>query len=399
MSDFEDIFLLDVDSVLLRPLGYREALRDTVNHFGLRMNQEQGAIVPTYEEIDVFEATGFTSEWESIPMCLAAFFHLASEWGPSIWRDTFTSTMILMARSRVRFPRPDYAKIAQAIVAEQDDNKPAAHKALDYFLAHTHRVQSESVLRELLDDPSNVLSPTTRTFQHYTLGSRAFAMTYGFGPDFAVESYLLERDEPLLDETRRALLIASRVRYAIYTARPSHPPESMDPSGYAPEAEMARALVGLDSAPLIGFGHVSWMAQHMGVYPNAYTKPSPVQALAAIGTAWTGKVEPSLWSARALAEDNDLTGPLASLLDAGPVRVTVFEDTPGGVLAVHHAGELLRAAGVAVTVRSVGVADAGVKRDALKPLTDIQVKDINAGLEWALDGRSEHIEHMHRNQV
>ncbi|MBN1286695.1 MAG: hypothetical protein JXB47_14950 [Anaerolineae bacterium] len=384
LHDFEEIFLLDIDSVLVRPLGYREALRDTVNHFGLRMNQEQGAITPTYEEIDVFEATGFTSEWDSIPMCLAAFFKLAGEWGPPVWRDTLTGTMVLMARTRVRFPRPDYAAVVRAIAAEPDGGKLPAQKALDYFLAHTRPAQSEAVLRELLGSPADIRTPTTRTFQHYTLGSRAFAMTYGFGPDFAVESYLLRRDEPLLSGEGRARLLDSGVRHAIYTARPSHPPESADSFGYAPEAEMARALVGLEASLLVGFGHVAWLAEHMNVTPNAYTKPSPVQALAAIGAAWTGAVEASLWSACALAEDGELGGPLATLLAAGPVRVTVFEDTPGGVRAVRRAGDLLRAAGVDVTVRAVGVSDSAVKRAALAPLTDMQVGEVNAGLVWAL---------------
>jgi hypothetical protein len=66
------------------------------------------------------------------------------------------------------------------------------------------------------------------------------------------------------------------------------------------------------------------------------------------------------------------------------LRVTVFEDTPGGVQAVVDAGEVLRGAGLDVTVRAVGIADAPVKRDALAFVAAHVADDVNAALHWAL---------------
>jgi hypothetical protein len=388
MSGRHEIFLLDVDSVLVRPRGYREALRATVNHFGLRMNQPDGALSPTDAEIDAFEAHGFGCEWDSIPVCLATFFQQANTWGLHVWRHSLTSTLVVLARSGYEFARPDYAASVKAIAAAQPDGgKLAGHKARDYFLSNTDAARSQAVLRELFDDTAAIGTPTTRTFQHFTLGSRRFRQTYGIDPDFEVEPYLQTHDIPLLDDVGRAALkdaVEQGVRYAIFTARPSLPPDGIIPTGYAPEAEMAQALVGLEKALLVGSGHMTWLSRQTDAHPHAYVKPSPVQALTAIGAAWTGaNMDEVLWSALDLAESRGLGGPLAALAGV-PLRVTVFEDTPGGVRAVVDAGEVLRGVGLDVTVRAVGIADARVKREALAPIAAHVADDVNAGLRWAL---------------
>lgn len=383
-----DIFLLDMDSVLVRPLGYRAALKATVDHFRARMGLPAGP--PTDAEIDVFEAHGFGSEWHSAPACVAALLAEAGAAHPDVWRATLDATLAAIARAALPVPRPDYAGVIRAIEAQPGQPGALAPlRALAYFTSRTPP-QARLALEALLAHTYDIRAPATRVFQHYTLGSARFSQVYGFGPDFDAESTLMTLDEALLSDAGRRLLRDSRVPHAVYTARPSLPPTPADAIGYAPEAEMGCALVGLDGAPVIGYGHVSWLARRHGAHPDAYTKPSPVQALAAVGAALaTGRegAAAALESARALVEGGKVAGPLAALGgDSEGVRISVFEDTPGGALAVRRAGEVLRAAGLPVTVRVVGVGATPVKRRSLEPVADILTADVNEALRLALTG-------------
>jgi hypothetical protein len=126
--------------------------------------------------------------------------------------------------------------------------------------------------------------------------------------------------------------------------------------GYSPEAEMARALVGLAPWPVVGRGKVRWLARRAGEDVEGLVKPSPVQALAAIGTAWSGQEAAALEAALLLHRDGALGPPLAAL---GRATVHVFEDSHGGLEAVARAVQALQAAGVPVAWQPYGVAPPG----------------------------------------
>ena len=71
-----------------------------------------------------------------------------------------------------------------------------------------------------------------------------------------------------------------------------------------PEAELARELIGFDyTVPLIAGGRVQWLALQHGKGAGDYIKPSPVQALAAIGAAFSNEELPALHAAAALVEN------------------------------------------------------------------------------------------------
>ncbi|MCZ7546324.1 MAG: hypothetical protein M5R40_23615 [Anaerolineae bacterium] len=326
----QEIFLLDVDSVLVRPLGYRAALRATVDHFRARMGLRSDP--PNDAEIDEFEAHGFGSEWHSVPVCVAGTLAQAAEARPDLWRGTLDETLAAVAEAAPDLPRPDYAALVHAIGADAVwSDMLAPRRALAYFAARTPP-HARPVLDALLARTYDVASPATRVFQHHTLGSARFPATYGIAPEFETESLLMAMDEPLLAPEARALLRAARLPYAVYTARPSLPPAGEDATGFAPEAEMACALVGLADAPVIGYGHVAWLAQQHGAHPDAYVKPSPVQALAAVAAALVNAASPvALHAALAVADAGALPEPFAALQSgAETVRISVFEDTPAG---------------------------------------------------------------------
>lgn len=360
------LFLFDVDGVLVEARGYLKALQDTVAHFSRRMGV--GTLPPTEEEVQVFEANGLTSEWDSGAMCVAELLleRLRREPSlplPSDWPDALS---VLLAHPYL-FPRPDYAALARRVgehlggqtslaqavravlwketlvIASLGPSRPAVAALLEALLGHTHDFYR---------------APVTRYFQHLVIGSQGVSKTYGVAPDFESPAYLRHHDRPLLTPAVRARLHAAvagkQVRAALYTARPSLPPAEMDEptTGYSPEAEMARSLVGLEAWPLIGTGKMRWLARQVGEKIERLVKPSPVQALAAIGAAWSGQEAAALEAALALHRDSKLSPPLA---DVGPATIHVFEDTTGGLEAVGRGVEALQAAGAAVAWRPYGI--------------------------------------------
>lgn len=385
------LLLFDVDGVLVHPVGYKVALRATVDRFAAQMGQPP--LGPDDSEIAIFEACGITNEWDSGAMCVSALLMAALEQRPDLRRDTLEATFAAIYAARLEIARPDFTRIAHE-VRHNNEPFPAAHY-LELLAARTNGGDL-TLLRTLLGNVYDVLgTPTTRIFQTHTLGSARFADTYGHPAPFESESYLTRYDGALLSEASRARLLDwlrdTGHGAAIFTARPSLPPADLaaTPSGvpnthqiagYAPEAELATELLGLAGrVPMIGQGRVGWLAVRHGRGAADYIKPSPVQGLAAIGAAASGTETDALNAAAALYEHGSLTGPLAALRGS-PVGVVVFEDSTGGIRATRQAVERLTQAGLDVTLRAVGVSPNPDKRAALAEVADQVVDDINAGL-------------------
>jgi hypothetical protein len=204
------------------------------------------------------------------------------------------------------------------------------------------------------------------------------------------QSFLLHYDQPLLraeiGHRLQARAAADSLHYVIYTARPSRPPAGInaadlpDPHRYPPEGDLAaEALAMLGSPPLIAAGRVTWLAAQRGQGVAAYIKPSPVQALAAIGAALSGDEVAALHAAATLIEDGELIAPLAALTD-GTTHIAVFEDSTGGIYATKGAVAALREASLTVTMEAVGVSPDATKRTSLARIADRLVNDINEGL-------------------
>ncbi|MBN1978465.1 MAG: hypothetical protein JW918_13795 [Anaerolineae bacterium] len=371
------LFLFDVDSVLVEANGYLKALQDTVAHFSRQMGV--GAHPPTEAEVRALEAHGLTSEWDSAPTCIAALLAERLRREPTVTLpNDWTEALATLAAHPFPLPHPDYTDLAQR-VGESLANQPgAAHAARAVLWEDVLAAPSLEPHRPALDALFDVLlgrthdfyrAPVTRHFQHLVIGSQGVRRTYGITPDFESAAYLQAHDRPLLAADVRARLQGSiadgGVRVALYTARPSLTPVDADVAtdGYSPEAEMARSLVKLDDYPLIGLGRVRWLAERAGERVEHLVKPSPVQALAAIGAAQSGQETGALEAALALHQDSELGPPLANL-DA--VTVHVFEDSPGGIDAVKHAIELLRAAGLDIAWQPHGITPAdGPKAEAM----------------------------------
>jgi len=149
---------------------------------------------------------------------------------------------------------------------------------------------------------------------------------------------------------------------------------------YSPEAELVLDQVGLRELPLVGLGQVCWLAGEMGCSPDEFVKPSPVQALAAIGAAVTRQVVPALRAAvRIFREEED------GYFSGFPaLNIHVFEDSAGSVMAVREAARLLSITGASTRVTAWGIAQNPAKRSALEKAGAVLVEDINIALAEVL---------------
>ncbi|GIK62864.1 MAG: hypothetical protein BroJett018_06580 [Chloroflexota bacterium] len=374
-----NILLFDVDGVLIYPEGYKVALRRTIGYFGSLMGHPP--IHFTDDEISIFEACGLTNEWDSAAFAVGLMLTQALAEHPNLQADTLEGTFANIRQSANPYPRRDFVSHVREVAARNSNgDAPTSHA-----LAYLQEFANHPFLPLFLGDIYSLDTPTTRIQQVHTLGSDGFARTYGLPAPFETESTLLVYDVPLLSESSKATLFNWRNQpdhdFVVFTARPSLPPRDADsdPLGYAPEGDFAVDLLGFHDVPLIGAGRMQWIASHYNRTPGEYIKPYPVQALAAMGAAISGKEAESLHAAAILFEQKRLTGPLAELIHQ-PNRVTVFEDSTGGIRATRLAVELLRGAGVEIEFQAIGVSPHADKQAALRQVANQVVDDVNKGL-------------------
>ena len=388
------LFLFDVDGVLVEACGYLRALQDTVAHFTRRMGVGEHA--PTEVEVRAGEAHGLTSEWDSAPTYILALLIERLRREPSLALPArWDEALDVLGAHPYPLPHPDYAALVALVGARRGDFAETSHAVQAVLwgdaqtLPGTQCAAVDAILDELLDHTHDFeRAPVTQYFQHLVIGSAAIMETYGIPAHFESAPYLIDYDVPeLAPETRvrlREAATARRLHPVIYTARPSLPPADTDaPSlGYSPEAELARVLVGLDGWPLIGLGQLQWLAAQNGGQTAQMVKPSPVQALAAIGAAAAGRETVALEAAWVFHQTGELRGPLA---DLGPTTVHVFEDTTGGMGAVRRAVEMLHAAGVDVRWQPYGITPAtGAKAEVLAAQGVTTYRSVNAAVAVAL---------------
>lgn len=403
------IILFDVDGVLVHSRAYHLGLQKTVEYFSRRM----GLVEPhtlTQREIDVFEAQSITVEWESSAISVAALLlermritptpalsHRQRRWervakpggGGNFW-----AALDALAERRVPVPRPDFEALARRVGAATPNGDRPSHAALRLFES---QIAGEAwaqpltpLLHHLLADCYDIdRSPTNQVVQNFAIGDEAYRQSYGLAPLFQGPALLETEDTPLLNAALRDRLLAERaagrLHFALYTARPSLPPiEVRAPlRGYTPEAELALKLVSLNEAvPVIAFGKLEWAARQIGRTAMDFVKPSPVQALAAIAAARTGRELDALEAALAIERGQALPPIYAAC--AGE-HVHVFEDSASSLRAVRHAVERLNTYGLGLTLTRHGIAPPdSPKYEPLSREADAVHADVNIGLATML---------------
>lgn len=338
------IILLDIDGVLVQPGGYRAALRATLQRF------IDPAFEITEDDLSDLEMRGITSEWDMTPLLLASYwdFILARQPMPNLPSNVSHTAREIQSRRRVdvpkRLPIPAFPLTAGQYPAESA------------FRAGLFPSIPAELRKNLLTETRSIYkSETMRTFQHFTLGSRHFEETYRLPAEFETESLLLKYDRPNVDDTIRAALQGAGNHLAAFTARPSRPPREVSGSalGYAPEAELALELVGLQNIPLLAFGKLEYLAARHQLDAEVLLKPSSFHALAAALAAWTGEELAALQAAYDWRNSGALNGRFSAL--PASFELIVAEDTLSGIRSAQAAGEILRAGGFHVTTRAFGL--------------------------------------------
>jgi hypothetical protein len=261
--------------------------------------------------------------------------------------------------------------------------QPMQDPALQRGLAAIERLAAKSdlpvdLVRGLVAESESIqYSPTLNWFQELILGSENYTSIYQKKPQFRTESFLKLYDERKLNESQADKVLrwanGSGHGAAIMTNRPSR-----GPSGFAgmPDAEMGSNLVGLAALPLVGKGEILWLAAHTGRQVELFSKPTWKHAMAAILVAIGWPVEESL---KFVGEQPaEWKTPVLRYLHNS--KVTVFEDTPGGLVAVQEAGDLLNGMGLRVEVQKIGIAEEVAKQSALSAQGAAVYPDINQAL-------------------
>lgn len=390
MSESLPIFLIDLDSVLIEPRGYRKAIQSTLAYFTGKMGL--GDLYPGEDTIASLEAINMTCEWDITPILLTTVFEgLSRENSDYQWPADLLEACDIVRRMRFNPPTLELEKVTELLGKTFKPGMEYATLALELSQSDTvtplfpHLV-GQPVLTALLANTRLLNGAlTTRVFQHFTLGAERYEHLTGFKRLFESESYLLKEDRVLLAEDSREALLAAWQRnqlgVAIYTARPSMPEKGGVTSyNYSPEAEVALEALKLTQIPLIGAGKMGWLASQMGLRIDQLTKPSPVQALAAITTAVTRQSESSLWAAAKLNFESNKE-PYRGF---PPLSIHVFEDAGGNIMAVRQAANILANIGLQTQVTAWGIGENPIKHQALIDANATLFPDINQAIQAAL---------------
>lgn len=390
------VLLLDIDDVVVLPVGYKQGIPATLETFTRRWGWE--IPLPTERDIEWFEAAGVTSEWDSTAICLAGLLLEAARLDDDWIVPDFEEAMARLAargidRAQIR---PDYvAWVKAAGEAAQPGERPsqaALRRWRREALPQLPRSEAlEALLITLLADTHRLSCPTTAVFQTWMVGSEAYRQAYGQSAPIEVPQGLLEQDRPLITrDSVRALLSVwyeGRLAPAFYTSRPSRPPnrEPAPPHPvYSPEAELAAQRVGLEDWTSVGLGRLFWLVERVGL-PENPTKPHLLHGMAAFAAAIAsvdGIVETeALESAYETLRMGTLVGPLAEWAEFS-WHVALVEDSVKGIQGVFRTVRRLYELGMSVRLTVFGVAPhPGPKAEILEAYADRLVPSVNDAID------------------
>ncbi len=390
MKQLKPIFLLDLDHVLVQPHGYREGIRATLAYFTQQMGL--GEIWPGEEVLVQFEAIGMTSEFDMIAILLANLMEtLAEQHTELILPDGLEDAIKFVQNNSYTDPLQNLIPLITQLGAKFTPGKEYAHLALELSQKEALEplfplLAGTELLQQILGEVRSITySLSTRVFQNLILGGDRYEAIYGLPRYFDGDAYLTLYDSALLDKKYRALLVdlwqSGKVGTVIFTARPSVPEFTHSAAlYYSAESELALELLGLTDLPLMGGGQMSWLAEKLG-FPNyKVLKPSPAQALAAIGVANGTDVRTALTAASELV----FQGRTEGFSGLPPLSIHVFEDSGRNVKSVVEAGRLLNTMGIETRVSAWGIADIPAKKEALQSAGASVAANIQIALEAAL---------------
>ncbi len=399
MTDFEHIFLFDVDGVIVSPLAYKVGINSSLKFLcklaGIQNSEE---LILSDEEIAHMESTGIHDVWDITNIAFAAILKNCAEQLNTV---SIESTEIELTAEQALSklisltpcaPRPDYISLAEYYRNHGESSHPPdllSEILIEGLSGNRNQAFFSALINGFMSDTrSPYNSFGTRIFQNIILGSD-FTSTYGLGSSYEGPSLLKTIDEVLMtsssSEKLKALSLDKRIRVAIYTARPSHPPPDIDNTvGYSPEAEIAAQAAKLDIFPLVGMGSMEWLAAQHDEKSEALTKPNLTHSLSAFLAALLNTGDSRTLNLAYRATRSGDAQELRDLSGSKRFRIYVFEDTISGIKPMVRLPELLKAANMEVDVVAFGIARDENKQNALRPLCRGIFPDVNDALDYAV---------------
>ncbi len=366
------ILLFDMDGVLLKPKGYHQALIETVRRTSQSLGFEE--ILLSQQDVSQFESLGISNEWHSSAMCMALMVIQAQK------RNIELNLSPKLRLNNTNFQSLEFNMASlYTSIAAQPIELPAlsrAYKAIE-LVARSEGVDP-TISTSIVEGCEQIEhSLTLNIFQELVLGSAHFEETYAKKSQLGTKSYLKIYDTPLISPETKATLtdwLQDPFHHAaIMTNRPSN--TLLGPLG-TPEAELGAALVGLEFLPIIGSGEMLWLANETGQAVSNLVKPSPHHALSAIFAAFGFNAAEAL-----RMTDQILAGNVRNLpISMDGCKISVFEDTPGGILAVESAKQILKSLNHEIQIEKVGIATDAKKRQALSALGAAVYRSIDDAL-------------------
>ena len=387
------LLIFDIDGVLLNNLGYRGAFGDSLRHYLSRAGVKNW--YPETNDLGLFfESTGVTSEWDMVPIVLAAAYEvlMQSHVPPDSVQTMQQFEDYYNKLENMRFVNLE--PVLEKMVPVLGKEKLAAthlftickdgHSSSSEILP---LLRSRKIFETLLKDTRDPFGcEITRQLQNRLIGSELFQEVYKQDAIFPCESTLKTMDKANISGEILARLDekTSNNGYGacLMTARPTYPPKeiSIDKAGYSPEGEIAVQLLKMEKYPLMGYGRLTYISKDKGIIPEKILKPSPFQALASIFAAASGEEYPSLLYAWDL-----LFGKGSPEKLPGQIEIHVFEDSPHGIRSCVAAGEILVKQGLKIDLHLWGIATHPQKTAALQESGALVLPDINTALGKVLD--------------
>ena len=367
------ILVFDMDGVLLEPLGYHQALQETVQLLGTTLGFQSLSL--NREEIFRFESAGISSEWDSSAICLALMMR-------EVWKvDPGAEVPKILDQggsAHGLLEVPGWDQFLDQIESKRDPELDPLQQAEKILVSGLDFDQSDKVCEILKNAHNPDLSLSFRTFQELVLGSQIYQDTYQIPSVMNVPGTLCEYDRSqLTSETRLELhnWLSDSRRAVICTNRPN-----LDPGGQfgSPEAEQGAKLVGLENLPLVGYGDMNWLAGEYQQPVEDFRKPAPVHVLAALLRAAGASQPEALRSAAGLVQHN-LGDEKWKDLDGS--EWFVLEDTTSGMVSAARAAVLLEKLGIHCRVHLIGITPDHQKKGPLQKLGAEVFTDLEQALQ------------------
>lgn len=398
------VLLFDVDGVIVEPRAYRIGLKKTLEELCSQIGIEQAeSICMDDSEFAYYESLGIHDVWDmcniAFALVLAAVFSEFENSGLELDIDeTFSVPQIidLIKREKCRITRPDYKAFALECFSEQNKGASSRHPPELVLERLSKRFAAKAYYGRLLaaflaSSRSVYSSSGTRLFQNLILGSREFSSCYGIESSCKTESLLMSEDRVLLSQemlySLQELLKRDDFKAAVYTARPSLPPEGeSERLAYSPEAELAAKAAGLSFLPLVGMGAMDWLAQKHGTKSEYLCKPNTTHSLAALLAALRGKADIDTIELAFKLDRSRHKEELFAELGNSRLEIYVFEDTRSGIVPMQKLAEDLRINGFDINLTAFGIGTDENKVAALKEICNSVFSDINQALAHFVSG-------------